>query len=219
MQIIELNAQDYTHLKGRSSCWMEAFGFGNPSFVPQAPVRVGYLVLDSVIETAVGFLCITLPSIQRKLRFACLGVSEGTWCPVYKELWDLCSEGIKICFQCTTIRVVTAWPSPRLHRDSDNLTLDKCHSRQNLKEKNLWERFIMQTSKNSYCTCCTAANTWPKSHWGPACHLQPLKVLFSKFMEPLAVPRHILVLHLFGGYLPYIQCYILHTPAAFKARL
>lgn len=65
---------------------MEAFGFGNPSFVPQAPVRVGYLVLDSVIETAVGFLCITLPPIQRKLRFACLGVSEGTWCPVYKEL-------------------------------------------------------------------------------------------------------------------------------------
>lgn len=213
MQIIELKAQDHTHLKGRSSHWRDGgFWVRKPKFVPQAPVRARCWVLDSVTGTGAEFLCIALPPIQGKLRFACLGVSEGTWCPVYKELWDLCSEGIKTCFQCTTIRgVVTAWPSPRLHRDSENLTLNKCHSRGNLKGKKLWERFITQTSKNSYCTCCAGVNTWPKSHWGPTCHLQPLKVLFSKFMEPLAVPKHILFsTHLEAIYRTYNATYCIH---------
>lgn len=41
---------------------------------------------------------------------------------------ELLSEGIKTCFQCTTItEVVTASPFHRLLRDRDSLTLHKCH--------------------------------------------------------------------------------------------
>lgn len=47
------------------------------------------------------------------------------------------------------------------------------------------------------------------------CLSQPLRVMFSKFMEPLAVPEHVLGLHSFGDYLSYIQCDVLHTPVAF----
>ena len=115
----------------------EDFGFRNPSSVPQEPMRAGFLMLDSLTETGAGFPCITLPQLQSKLRFACLGVSETTWCPVYKELWDPCSEGIKTCLQCIAMReVVTASPSPRLHRDNDShLTLHKCHSRGEFKRE------------------------------------------------------------------------------------
>lgn len=89
---------------------------------------------------------------------------------------ELLSEGIKTCFQCTTIiEVVTVSPFLRLLRDSDNLTLHKCHSGENLKGKNLWETFIMQTSKkylmhwNEYMTkitlgTCLSLNSHSKLH-------------------------------------------------------
>lgn len=32
-----------------------------------------------------GFPLPSLPPLQRKLRFACLGVLQATWCPAYKK--------------------------------------------------------------------------------------------------------------------------------------
>lgn len=68
---------------------MEAFGFRNPSSAPQAPVGAGGWVPDSRTETGAGFSRITLPHLQRKLRFACLSVSEATQCPAYREIFAL----------------------------------------------------------------------------------------------------------------------------------
>lgn len=121
-------------------------------------------------ETGQGFSLPPPASTAEKAK-SCLPWYRGG-CMVSCLQKELLSEGIKTCFQCTTvIEVLTASPFWRLIRDSDNLTLHKCHSGGNLKGKNLWETWEKNLWENSYCAHCFGINTWAKSFWAPPCHL------------------------------------------------
>lgn len=105
---------------------------------------------------------------------------------------------------------MTASPSLRLHRKTDNLTLHKCHSRGNLKGKNLQEKSIRQTSKNIYCTHLHCNEHLAKVIL-ETCLPLALAGMFSKFTEPSAA---LWLWDHFGVHLPWLPYSILHRPVA-----